>query len=56
MSPHPNWYWFFLWLMREHRARVNGRGRSFFSTTDLTTKFVSTEPRQRKLPLPRSNS
>ena len=36
MRPHPNWYDPFLWLISEHSASVNGKGRSFFSMTDLT--------------------
>ena len=56
MSPNPNWYWCFFWWTREQRARVKGRGISFFSITALTTKSVSTDPLMTKCVLGSSNS
>ena len=49
MRPHPRRNWFLLWFISPLRAKVNGRGISFFSRTPPTVQFESIMPRNTKL-------
>lgn len=44
MTLKPQWKRFFQWLRKAPRARVTGRGGSFFSSTPPTLQLLSRSP------------
>lgn len=44
MKPHPSLNWFLGWLSIPERAKVKGKGISFFSITAPTVQLVSSVP------------